>query len=542
MLGNAIASPLRICVLILAAALPQGLVAQGLPPSDAARALADLARATPTAGPSRTDRVNRTPNRPVAPMQFAVSQIDFTAPSGYLDAPTLQAIAAPFIGTRLTRKQTERIASAFNAAYAAREISLAQARIAAINPRTGRVTVDLFEARLGEVAYDAVALSPRYLDMRLGLASGDLADTGLIAERLERLALSDGLRSDANFSPGAANGSTDLTIALSPPPRFEGNVRLDNYGEASRGRARGILSLRVNNLTGWNDPLAFDLFATEGTLGGSLAYARRITPGGGTLGLRLSHDRSPERVGGIPGSSSASGAISFAIPLVLSVEREISAFVEAEAFRSKGTTVGVATTDQKGTSLSFGLSTRNSYPSRNFRQIAGSLALRVGRYDDGITGARDLSFAAISGNLRADWVLGKWGLLTGTVAGQLSRDGNLPGRFDFAVTSPFAVPGYPEGLSEGASGWSFRLQLEAQNRLAISGSALRPYVFVAAGQAYDWTGTGWGGQGLAQAAGIGLNGKIRERLILDAQVARSMRAVLGEAEGLEVRASLAFKF
>lgn len=536
-------SALRAGALGLACTWSLPAAGQGLAPSDVARALAELAESAPT-GPAPADRLTAAVRPdPVVATSFTLRDVAFTGPSGYFSAEALDRIVGPWLGTQMTAKSAQALAAAVNAAYQARGADLAQAQVVAVDAGAGQVTLELFEARLGAVSYQARRASPAYLAMRTGLRRGDLADTRRIAERLERLALTDGVLADVGFSPGSTAGTTDLTVALAEPPVTTTELRVDNYGEAGTGALRGLMSFRINNLTGWNDPLSLDLTLLQGARAIVGSYSRTVSAAGTVLGATASYQTTNSITGPTRSSWSRSVAASVAQPLALSVDRQIWLSASAELFAEQATTLGFTSADQSGFFATLSLSGDHSWEDGWLARAGWSLAASAGRYDDGVLAASGLGFASLAASAQLEAPLGTWGRLVALGAGQMTPGGTLPSRLGFTVTSPLAVPGYDIGLSQGAAGYWGRLQIEAAQPLPLPDAIdLRPYAFGAVGEAFDFAGAGWVGQGQAAALGLGLSGAIGETLSFDAQLGRSLTPVLGNGPGWALRAGLSARF
>lgn len=501
---------------LLSALSASGAMAQGLPPSDAAAALSRLAARTPQSA-----------RRPAAPARFTLRRVDFNGASAYFTRAELDAAIRPFLGRPMAAGGAQAVADAVNTLYRAAGIDLAIAQVGGVVPGQGIVTIELFEARLGALDLSSDHARAAYLRFRIGLQPGDLADTRLIAERLQRLWLTDRLRADANFSPGAMPGRTDLSIAFDDPPRVSSSLRLDNYGEAGTGAARLSASARINSLTGWGDPLAVDLMTSQGAGSATLSYSRTVTPGGGQIAASLSGQRSETLEAPVVQSETLSFGLIYSHPLVLRQDRSLWLSLGLDRYAETTETAGVTTADQSGWSLTLGANGARSF-DRTLHQAVWSLGVTAGRYSDKVLGLGELTHVALTASGRLQWKLGDWGQAIVMGAAQLPLTDDTPSRGKFAVTSPFAVPGYASGLSEGEGGYWTRIQLESARPLPISGADIRPYGFVALGEAFDRTGGAWTGQGPASSVGIGQSGRIGQRGAFDLQLARSLTSVLGQ--------------
>lgn len=529
-----------ICLMLT----PFGLMAQQLEPSDAAAALARLAEQNKAAKPTRAATSKPRAARAAAPQTFLLKEVRFKGPSGYLASSRLRAAVAPFVGRRISAQGSARIAAAVDALYRAEGIALAQARVAAVDPATGVVILDLFEARLGRLRYAADHARSDYLNFRLGLRPGDLADTRRIAQRLERLSLTDGILADAAFAPGTNPGETDLTVTFQESRRRTGALRLDNYGDAFSGEARAVLSYQINSITGWNDPLAVDLLASEGSRSVTLSYARPVTPGGGRLGLAVSAQRSDSVSGPGRNTETRSATLSYVHPVRLSPERTLWASASLDLFEETADTVGVRTADQTGWALALGLNGSLRRDRGALRQAGWAVGLTLGRYRDRVLGGGDLDHAALTASGRLEWLLSDlaYAVLSGAL--QLPLTDTTPSRAQFSVTTPYAVPGYPGGLSEGDGGYWLRFQMETAKPLPVPNADLRPYAFLAAGEAWDRSAAGRKWQGLAASTGLGLSGRVADRVGFDVMVAKPLTTVLGRGGGDDwaVHAALTLTF
>lgn len=534
--------PRGLCGAVLSAALWAGqALSQGLPPSEAATALARLSAGAPGAAAPAATRAPL-PRRTAVP--FVLREVRFTGPSGYVPTKRLQQVVAGFIGRQMHPAEVGAIADAVTAFYRAEGIDLAQGQLAGVDPSRGVVTIRPFEARLGQLDYSARQASPAYLDYRLGLRPGDLADTRAIARRLERLTMTDGVLVDAAFAPGAAAGETDLALSLQEQPATSTVLRLDNYGDAATGEARALLSFRLNSLSGWNDPLAMDLLASEGSRSATLSYARTVTPSGGRLGVALSAERTRNVSGPRRRSDTRSMTLSYNHPLLLETQAALWATAALDVYEERVRTVGVVTANQSGWSLALGLSGSLRAPDRPLRQAGWSLGLTLGQFDDAVRGLDGLSHQALLASGRLEWSLADRAYAVLSAAAQLPLTDETPSRGQFAITSPYAVPGYPSGMSEGDGGYWARVQIETAQALPLRWADLRPYVLGAVGEAWDRGPGGRAWQGLASSAGVGLSGLVADKASFDLTLAKPFTRVLGQGgrDDWSLHAALPYRF
>ncbi len=506
------------CMGILLACLPNGVAAQTLPPSDAAAALAALAAGLQTV---------QSPAPVRRPVSFLLREVVFAGPSGYLSPERLRAAVAPFIGRKMTAAAANALADAVNALYDEEGIDFAQAWVAGVDPSRGVVTLEMFEARLGRVLLLSQRHTKAYLDRRLGLRPGALADTRLIGARLERLSLTDGVLADAGFSPGAAPGTTDLTIRFTGPQPMQGSVRLDNDG-ADPKLPRLTGRLQFNSLSGVGDTLSFDLFMAKGTGWLSASYLRPV----GTEGTRLSFGLSGEWEqddGGLD-QQGRQRSLSFDMshPLALGLESSLWMIASVEAFEDQASVLGVASKDQRGVAVSLELTGGHNPVEGREWAASWNVGVTTGRYDDAIAGLDHAAFGLLFGSAQAVVPLAEWGQLSLSGGAQVTTGAPIPLRYQFSVTSTQAVAGYPPGLSTGEAGLWGRAQLQGARPVTLGQVSLSAFAFVAAGQAFDRVSGNWQGQGVARAAGIGLSGRWGTQGSFGLQLAWPLSEVLGQ--------------
>jgi hemolysin activation/secretion protein len=535
----ALASAALFMAAIALCVAPAPSLAQGLDPSDAARALARTAAEQGGSGATAPAPARRS----VAPV---IRRVALTAPSAYLTADEVMAAASGVIGRRASPGNLAALTAAIDAVYAARGIGLAQSVVTGIDPSRGIVTIRLVEARVGTVRAEAPGLDSRYVVWRLGVGGGDLADTRRIGAALERLSISDGLATEAGFAPGAAAGTTDLTVRIAPVPRWTGHVGIDNAGSPAAGRERLSFRVQRNSVTGWNDPLALDLTASRGNRAATLSYSRVVTPRGDRLRLALSGESGTATFGPLRDTRASSAQLTWTAPLRLTDRSEIALTGGLETFRERATLGGIALADQRGTAVSLSLSGIERRRGERSSQTLWAAGLTFGGFRDEVAGGGTRDHARLNLAFGHERIVPGVGYLVLRGAVQVPLSHRIPSRDRFVVTSSLAVPGYDEGLSAGAGGYWLRAQIERARPLGQGHARidLRPYAAIAMGEAFDHGAAGWRGQGLAAAVAIGASARTSDGLRFDLQLSRPLRRVLGQGGdgGLHLNLSLARVF
>jgi hemolysin activation/secretion protein len=149
---------------------------------------------------------------------------------------------------------------------------VAQAYLPAQDIKDGGVTITVLEGRYGKVTLRnqtnlSNALANRLLE---GLNSGDIIAIAPLEHRLLLLSDLPGVVVKSTLVPGAAVGTSDLLVDITPGQRVTGNVVADNHGSRYTGETRIGGTVNLNNLLGQGDQASFRLL----TSGRGLTYGR----------------------------------------------------------------------------------------------------------------------------------------------------------------------------------------------------------------------------------------------------------------------------
>jgi hemolysin activation/secretion protein len=228
--------------------------------------------------PSAGSQIQQIPAAPVPPRPAPDIRIEprSTAPAGPLAAPesvkitvrSLRVTGASLYseselialtgfkpGSQLSLADLQAMAGRITAHYQARGYFVAQAFLPAQEIRDEAVTIAVSEGRLGRVALqnqsrlkDSVARAS--LD---GLNSGDVIALQPVESRLLLLSDLPGVNVKSTLVPGAAPGTSDLLIDMTPGPLVSGSVDADNAGNRYTGRYRVGATVNLNNPFGLGD-------------------------------------------------------------------------------------------------------------------------------------------------------------------------------------------------------------------------------------------------------------------------------------------------
>ncbi len=530
---------------------PQGSL--GTPSDDALKA-AEEAEATesgvnapPAGGTTKRQVVSKQKPEKIVrkrrPTSIRIKQVEFT-PSGYLDADDLHQISDGFVGTRLKLSSLGVITSAVDKLYAEKNIGLAQAILQNVNISAGLVNVELFEARIGSINFQSKNATAKYLAWRLGLETGDLADTRIINERLVKIALTDGLLAEADFQPGQKRGTTNLNIKIQEPGLIGGFISTDNYGKKNTGEHQASFSLVNRSLTGRNDPIEIGGTLSESSWSTYGNYSSIITPGGTRLSLSGSAGYSKTLTAPEVTSATRQGELTLQIPLLLKIDKRLFVQMSGAIFRETGEIVGTQFVDQRGYIVSAGLS---GYWSKGNLTFSASQSVRYASWSDGITLESDIEHVALFGNTEAYLRLNRSYAVSVQAGWQATLTGRSPALYGQTIASQTAVRGYLDSGSKGDSGIYARSQLERITPLVLSktapspqqlGAALYPYIFGDVGRAFDYTPAGHIAQDAIASTGVGVTVDFGKSIQASAYIAKPLL----DANGVTAKGQYAFKF
>lgn len=225
------------------------------------------------------------PSQPIAIKQFRiVGNTSFTT-------EVLHALVADQEGRSLTLPELELIAGRITAFYQKQGFPLARAIIPAQSISDGAVTIQVVEARFGQVRLNNRS---EVDDAVLNAILAPLNNGKLIADdELNRslLLLSDvpGVGIGAIIKPGSEVGTADIDVNASRVQTSLLNLALDNYGNRYIGRTRLSGNLNVVNPLHHGDIFSVNLVSTgDGLNYGRLAYDILINGQGTRVGAAYS--------------------------------------------------------------------------------------------------------------------------------------------------------------------------------------------------------------------------------------------------------------
>jgi hemolysin activation/secretion protein len=461
--------PLRPLVALVALA---SVSAHAAPPGapDAGSILQQL-QPPATAVPPATQPALRVEPQGTAPassnVPFEVKEIRITGNTA-LPTDALHALVADREGQTVTLDQLEELATRITALYRSKGFTLSRAIVPAQRIRAGVVTIQVIEARYGDVhLHNESKVSDRLLNATLApLQTGD----AITDARLDRslLLLSDipGVSVGAVLKPGTEVGTSDLNVTTQQTASVYGNAVVDNFGNQYVGRARASGSVSVL------DPLHIgDVFNVSAlTTGEDMNYGRvgydALLNGLGTragvsysyLHYKLGHDLRNLDAHGTAGVASAW----VRQPLLRSRQANVYAQLEYDQKRLLDRVDTAGTRDDRhlgNVVLSLNGDTRDGLLRGGIN--AWSLGWTSGRttFDDGTAQAFDAATACTEGHFS------KWNLNASRLQGLSARDSvylnfamqwsdsNLDSAEKMSVGGPSSVRAYDIGALSADTGF-----------------------------------------------------------------------------------------
>lgn len=223
-----------------------------------------------------------------APFTVARIQIDGNV---HFTTPQLHDLVAEAEGKSLTLAEVGELAGKITAFYRSNGYVLARAIVPAQTIREGVVRIQVIEAVYGKITLDnkSPVRDSVLLQMLAPLHPQDAVTQPALDRSLLLISDVPGVRYTATLGPGEAVGSSDLGLEAMAGSPYSGTAGLDNFGNASTGRARANASLNVNNPLHRGDVFSVNLMSTGREMNFARAgYETYAAPAGARIGAALS--------------------------------------------------------------------------------------------------------------------------------------------------------------------------------------------------------------------------------------------------------------
>jgi hemolysin activation/secretion protein len=224
-----------------------------------------------------------------AGIAFRVSAIRISGNTVF-DTVTLHALVADAEGRTLTLAQLNEQIGRITRYYREHGHPLAQAFIPAQRIEGGVVSVEVIEARYGQIELDnSSRVRISLLDSAVSLQSGTAVEQSELDQALLLLSDIPGVVVNATLRAGELVGTSNLRISVTPDPEIRGNLVLDGYGNPYTGRARVGGTLEMLNPLRFGDVLSLAALSSGSDLNyGRIVYESMLNGRGTRLGASYS--------------------------------------------------------------------------------------------------------------------------------------------------------------------------------------------------------------------------------------------------------------
>ncbi|MGP1677993.1 MAG: ShlB/FhaC/HecB family hemolysin secretion/activation protein [Burkholderiales bacterium] len=204
-------------------------------------------------------------------VKILVKSLNVTGQTLYSEAQLI-AIAGFSPERELTLSELRAMASKIAYYYHLHGYFVAQAYLPTQDIMDGAVTITVIEGRYGNVTLrNQTNLSDGLANGLLdGLNSGDTIAIAPLENRLLLLSDIPGVSVKSTLTPGAAAGTSDLIVDVTPGRRVTGSVEADNAGNRYTGEYRVGATVNINNPAGHGDVASLRVL----TSGSGLTYGR----------------------------------------------------------------------------------------------------------------------------------------------------------------------------------------------------------------------------------------------------------------------------
>lgn len=221
-------------------------------------------------------------------ISFQLNRLE-TDPSQVLTDAELDAIAADYIGKKVTVSDLYKIVDRINELYTNKGFLTCRAFLQPQTIEGGHVKITLIEGKTGtEKVINNQSTKEEYITNRLHLREGEVANINTLNKDLLLFNATNDVQLRIVMEPGKQEGTTDYIIEAYEPKRENWTLFTDNAGSYSTGEWRGGLFYNQRSLTKIRDSLTLGLIGSNGTNAGSLLYSRPVGRSGAKLNFSYS--------------------------------------------------------------------------------------------------------------------------------------------------------------------------------------------------------------------------------------------------------------
>lgn len=400
-------------------------------------------------------------------VKIIVKGLKVTGSQAYSEAALL-AVTGFKPGSELSLSDLRGMASKIADYYHQNGYFVAQAYLPAQDIKDGVVTIAVIDGQYGKITLNnQTNLSDDLANSLLGgLNSGDLVANAPLESRLLLLSDLPGVTVKSTLVPGAAVGTSDLIVNVTPGQRITGSIDADNAGNRYTGENRLGATINLNNPTGRGDVATLRVL----TSGPGLSYARasyQMQFGKATAGVAYSYldytlgrEFESLQANGTAKTASIYGSY----PLIRSRNNNLYAGLnyDAKTFQDKVDSTGAITNKQAGV---LAASLYGNHRD-NFGVTAYSLTGTTGNIDLQTPSQRTFDAATAQSNGRFNklgFTASRLQNMTNTISFYASINGqaaskNLDVSEKMRLGGMYGVRAYPEGEAYGDEGYVLNLE------------------------------------------------------------------------------------
>ena len=439
-----------------AAPLGAGAQMQQIPPSPQPQTAAPALEVKPTSQEAGAPQDNA---------KIVVNRLQVTGARVYTEARLLEVTGfAP--GSSLSLTDLQGMAARIATHYRQNGYFVTQAYVPAQEIQGGAVSIAVIEGQYGKVSLNNQTKVSNALANGLlaGINSGDVVATAPLENRLLLLSDLPGVRVNSSLVPGAAPGSSDLIVNLTPGKRISGSIDADNAGNHYTGANRVGATVNFNEPLGLGDVASLRVL----TSGSGLHYARgsyQLQLGKATVGVAYSAldyelSRGDYEGQGYNGTTKITSLYG-SYPLVRSRNRNLSAALVYEDKTFEDKMDAMTYRDKEAQVLTASLY-GNERDNLGGGGVTGySLALGAGNIDNDIPGEINGRFSKLGFNLSRVQRVTDTVSLSAVVNGQLASRA-LDSSEQMELGGMYGVRAYPEGEGYGDTGLVLNLEARWQ--------------------------------------------------------------------------------
>ena len=243
---------------------------------------------------------------------------------------TLHALLADAEGTEQDIEQLGKLAARITQFYQGQGYSLVRAVVPAQTISEGNVTIQVIEAKYGQVnMINDSRVTDGLLEATLApMQSGTVISDANMYSSLLLLSDIPGLVINSTLSPGAKVGSSDVTLEVKDSDAYSASVSVDQHGDIYTGKERVSGSLSISNLAGHGDTLSMSGMSSGPSMNfGRVAYDVLLNGKGTHVGASyagLNYHLGDELLNTRANGSTRVSSVWVLHPLLLSLDNDVS--------------------------------------------------------------------------------------------------------------------------------------------------------------------------------------------------------------------------